>query len=46
MGRCQGGFCSSYIIKLLAEEMKISCEDVTKCGGTSRVIVGKTKEDE
>lgn len=45
MGRCQGGFCSSYIIKLLAEEMKISCEDVTKCGGTSRVIVGKTKED-
>ena len=45
MGRCQGGFCSSYIIKLLAAEMKISCEDVTKCGGTSRVIVGKTKED-
>ncbi len=45
MGRCQGGFCSSYIIKLLAEEMKISCEDITKCGGTSKVIVGKTKED-
>jgi len=45
MGRCQGGFCSSYIIKLLAAEMEISCEDVTKCGGTSRVIVGKTKED-
>ncbi len=46
MGRCQGGFCSSYIIKLLAEEMKISCEDITKCGGKSMVIVGKTKEVE
>ena len=46
MGRCQGGFCSSHIIKLLAEEMKIHFEDVTKCGGTSKVIVGKTKEDE
>ena len=45
MGRCQGGFCSSYIIKLLAEEMEIPCTDITKCGGTSRVIAGKTKED-
>ncbi len=45
MGRCQGGFCSSYIIKLLAKELKINCEDITKCGGTSRVIMGKTKED-
>ncbi len=44
MGRCQGGFCSPYIIKLLAEEMKIPFEKVTKSGGNSRVIVGKTKE--
>ena len=26
MGRCQGGFCSPYIIKLLAKEMNVSCE--------------------
>ena len=45
MGRCQGGFCSSYIIKLLAEEMNVPYDAVTKCGGSSRVIVGKTKED-
>ncbi len=46
MGRCQGGFCSSYIIKLLADEMKVSYEDITKFGGESKVIVGKTKECE
>ena len=46
MGRCQGGFCSSYIIKLLAEEMQTSYENITKCGGASSIIVGKTKEDE
>lgn len=46
MGRCQGGFCSAHIIKLLAEEMNIPCEEITKCGGASRVIAGKTKEGE
>ena len=45
MGRCQGGFCSPYIIKLLAEEMGVSCEEITKCGGESTLITGKTKED-
>ena len=45
MGRCQGGFCSPYIIKLLAEEMNVSCEEITKCGGESKLITGKTKEE-
>lgn len=45
MGRCQGGFCSSHIIKLLAKEMEIPCEEITKCGGASKVITGRTKED-
>lgn len=44
MGRCQGGFCSPYIIKMLAEEMNVSCEEITKCGGESKLITGKTKE--
>ncbi len=43
MGRCQGGFCSPYIIELLAEEMGISEDSVTKCGGASKVILGRTK---
>ena len=45
MGRCQGGFCSPYIIKLLAEELGVSCEEITKCGGESKLITGKTKEE-
>ncbi len=44
MGRCQGGFCSPYIIKLLAREMNVSAEEITKCGGNSKLITGKTKE--
>ena len=43
MGRCQGGFCSPYIIKLLAEEMGVSVEDVTKKGNHSKIITHKTK---
>ena len=45
MGRCQGGFCSPYIMKMLAREMGVSLEDVTKKGGQSKLIVGRTKED-
>lgn len=45
MGRCQGGFCSPYIIKLLAKEMGVPCEEITKSGGKSKIITGRTKED-
>ncbi len=44
MGRCQGGFCSPYIVEMLAKEMDIPYESVTKFGGNSLVNVGKTKE--
>lgn len=44
MGRCQGGFCTPYIMKLLADETGISYEEITKCGGDSKLIMGKTKE--
>ena len=44
MGRCQGGFCSPYIVELLAKENGIRYEDVTKFGGKSYINVGKTKE--
>lgn len=44
MGRCQGGFCSPYIINMLARELNVSCEEITKCGGKSTLITGKTKE--
>ena len=44
MGRCQGGFCSPYIVELLAREMNIPYEKVTKFGGKSLINVQKTKE--
>ena len=43
MGRCQGGFCSPYIIELLAKELNIPYECVTKSGGASIINVGKIK---
>ena len=46
MGRCQGGFCSPYIVELISKELGIPYEKVTKCGGKSFVNVGKTKGDE
>lgn len=44
MGRCQGGFCSPYIVELLAKEMKCDYADITKFGGKSIINVGRTKE--
>ncbi|MBE6701701.1 MAG: NAD(P)/FAD-dependent oxidoreductase [Ruminococcaceae bacterium] len=38
MGRCQGGFCTPYIMKLLAED---SLESVTKKGKESKMLTGK-----
>lgn len=46
MGRCQGGFCMPYIVNLLAKELNIPVEAVTKCGGKSVVNFSKTKEAE
>ena len=43
MGRCQGGFCSPYVVELIARECGIPYEDVTKCGGASRINFGRTK---
>ena len=44
MGRCQGGFCSPYIVEMLAKELNIPYEAVTKFGGNSIVNFCKTKE--
>ena len=41
MGRCQGGFCSPYLITILARELGVSVEEVTKNGGNSNYIVGQ-----
>ena len=43
MGRCQGGFCTSRIIKILSEELGIPPEKITKRGPSSEIIIGHTK---
>jgi len=41
MGRCQGGFCSPYVMRLIAEEHGMKMEEVTKCGKGSEPLIGK-----
>ncbi len=41
MGRCQGGFCSPTVMKLIAEERGIGKEQVTKNGGGSYIVTEK-----
>ena len=41
MGRCQGGFCSPYVMRLIAEEQGMKMEDVTKSGPGSNPLTGK-----
>jgi len=43
MGRCQGGFCTPYIIELLAKEMNVEYDKITKFGGASYINNGRTK---
>ena len=43
MGRCQGGFCGPYVIEILAKELNMPYENVTKFGGESLINVEITK---
>ena len=43
MGRCQGGFCQPQIVEIIAREMAIPVEKVTKSGGKSYILKGQTK---
>ena len=43
MGRCQGGFCTPRIVELLSRELGIPYEAVTKKGGGSWLLAGRTK---
>jgi glycerol-3-phosphate dehydrogenase len=38
MGRCQGGFCTYKIIKIIMRETGLSWNEVTKHGGSSRLL--------
>lgn len=43
MGRCQGGFCGSKVVEILARELKVPMNEITKFGGESKILFEKTK---
>lgn len=44
MGRCQAGFCSPRTMEILARELKVPVETITKSGGGSKIIEGVNKD--
>ncbi len=43
MGRCQGGFCQPHVAEILARELNIPFEEVTKNGKNSELVMGVIK---
>jgi glycerol-3-phosphate dehydrogenase len=43
-GRCQGGFCSPRVVEILARELGVSPLEITRHGGNSYMLTGRTKE--
>ena len=46
MGRCQAGFCSPRTMEILQRELHMSMEEITKSGGSSSIVTGRTKSQE
>ncbi|HEY8463170.1 MAG TPA: NAD(P)/FAD-dependent oxidoreductase [Bacillota bacterium] len=46
MGRCQGGFCTPVIMKLLMEELKLRPEEITKNGPGSSFFTGVLRPEQ
>ena len=42
-GRCQSGFCSPRTMELLERELNLSMEEISKSGGNSKIVAGRTK---
>lgn len=43
MGKCQGGFCGPRVVDILAEELGCDPTEITKFGGASYMLTGKTR---
>lgn len=44
MGRCQGGFCSPKVTKILSQELGVPMEEIRKSGKDAVLLVGNTKQ--
>ena len=45
MGRCQGGFCSPRVMEILSRELNVPFDSITKNGGSSVLLFGRTKDE-
>ncbi len=43
MGRCHGGFCLPKVVEILARELKLPLEEISKLGKNSKILFEKTK---
>lgn len=43
MGRCQSGFCGSKVVEILARELNVPMNEITKFGGDSKILFERTK---
>ncbi len=43
MGRCQGGFCQPHVAEILARELGVTFEEITKKGEGSELVMEVTK---
>ena len=43
MGRCGSGFCSPRTVEILARELGVPMDEITKCGGSSVILIGGEK---
>lgn len=43
MGRCGSGFCSPRTVEILARELGVPMDEITKCGGGSVILNGGKK---
>lgn len=44
MGRCQGGFCTYRLLRIISRQTGVALECVTKRGGASRLLAGRIGE--
>lgn len=44
MGRCQSGFCTPRILEIICDELNLPREIITKKGGQSLLVMGRTKK--
>lgn len=43
MGRCQGGFCSPYVMRIISDTLGIPMEEITKKGKDSKMLTGEVE---